>query len=119
MKKLFAIVLTLCTVTILAVGCGGGKSDSDQGAAQVPDSAYTAIVTDENNAPVEGVVLQLCSDIACEQQTTDKTGMAVFTSAPGKYTLEVYKVPDGYAEDHTEYDVPEDFALLTVVLKAK
>ena len=118
-KKLLTIVLTLCLVTVFAAGCGGQNSNSDSGSAQAPDDAYAAIVTDENNTPVEGVVLQLCSDITCEQQTTDASGMAVFTLDPGNYTLKVYKVPDGYAEDHTEYDVPDYFSLVQLVLVAE
>ena len=119
MKKLLTIMLTLCLITVFAAGCGGQNSNSDSGSAQAPDDAYAVIVTDEDNAPVEGVVLQLCSDIACEQQTTDATGLAVFASEPGTYTLKVYKVPEGYAEDHTEYAVPDYFSLVQLVLKAE
>lgn len=115
MKKLLAIVFTLCLITVFAAGCGGSQG-SDASSDSAADSAYIAIVTDGEDAPVEGAVLQLCSDIACEQQTTDGTGTAVFTSEPGVYTLKVYKVPEGYAEDHTEYEVPENYALIPVVL---
>ena len=118
LMKLLTLAFTLCLIMLFTAGCGGQDSNSDQGSAQAPDDAYAAIVTDEDNAPVEGVVLQLCSDIACEQQTTDETGLAVFTSEPGIYKLKIYKVPDGYAEDHTEYEVADDYDLIQLILKA-
>ena len=119
LMKLLTLAFTLCLIMLFTAGCGGQDSNSDQGSAQAPDDAYAAIVTDENNAPVEGVVLQLCSDITCEQQTTDASGLAVFTLEPGNYTLKIFKVPDGYAEDHTEYDVPDYFSLVQLVLASE
>ncbi|MBQ6583057.1 MAG: hypothetical protein IJH77_04430 [Mogibacterium sp.] len=112
MKKVLIIVLTITMALGLLVGCGGSKGQEEN---QV--KAYLALVVDEENAPVEGVSLQLCSDQACVMAKTDNTGIAQFDVDEGIYTLKVYAVPEGFAEDKSEYAVPETYGLVQIVLK--
>jgi hypothetical protein len=50
---------------------------------------------------------------------TDADGIATFENQEeGAYTAHVYMVPDGYAEDETEYPLPEKYGDITITLKA-
>ena len=110
MKKLLTLVLAVCIAMTLLAGCGGGKEEEP--------NAYVVLVMDENEAPVEGVGVQLCSDSACILEKTDATGYVQFTAEEGSYTIHILTVPAGFAEDDTEYPVPEKYGLVTIVLKA-
>ena len=112
MKKLMIMLLSLSLITALLCACGRGSS-SDTGSK----NAYLALVVDEENAPVEGVSVQLCSDEACVMQQTDSTGVAEFQVDKGKYTMHILSVPEGFAEDSTEYEVPESYSVVNIVLK--
>ena len=125
MKKKFALIVTAClmiAVMVLLAGCGGkGGSASgaqgDQGDTANQVEAYLVIVTDEDNAPIEGVKLQLCRDEVCNMATTDATGVATFEVEKDDYTLHVLTAPDGYQVDTTEYEVSGDYGITTIVLK--
>lgn len=107
MKKIFA----LCLVLILAASALAGCSSKP--------GKYEILVTDEAGDPVEGITIQFCSDTLCETQKTDATGIAAFEKEPGKYTIHVLKVTEGYAEDDTEYEAPEKPGHVTITLKKK
>ena len=116
MKKILIMLLSLSLITALLCACGGG-SDSSGGSDAEAKNAYMALVVDEDNAPVEGVSVQLCSDDACVMQQTDATGIAEFQVDEGKYTIHILSVPEGFAEDSTEYEVPEAYSVVNIVLK--
>lgn len=116
MKKILIMLLSLSLITALLCACGGG-SDSSGGSDAEAKNAYMALVVDEDNAPVEGVGVQLCSDDACVMQQTDATGIAEFQVDEGKYTIHILSVPEGFAEDSTEYAVPETYSMVNIVLK--
>ena len=140
MKKRFGFVLSVMLAFTLAACSGGssssGSSDADAGTAETvsaesesseavstvsenPGDVYRAVVTDEDGSPVEGVGVKLCSDELCMNAKTDADGIAVFkNSQEGTYTVHVSRVPDGYAEDDTEYPAPETYGDVVIVLKA-
>ena len=46
-------------------------------------------------------------------------GIASFEQEEGSaYTVHVYQVPEGYAEDKTEYPAPETYGDITITLRA-
>ena len=90
----------------------GGK------AAPAANSGYQVLCLDEDGNPVEGAMIQFCSDEMCQMGKTDEEGIAVFDSAPGHYTVHLLKPPVGYAKDSTEYEAPELGGEVTIVLKA-
>ena len=105
MKKTIAMILTLClTLTVL-------------GTCAFADGGYQIKVVDPDGNPVEGVMVQFCSDTECLMQTTDDNGLAAFDKPAGSYTAHLLKVPAGYEKDDTEYAVPETPD--TVVLAVK
>lgn len=112
MRKYLIVLLTLAIITSMLCACGGGSSNVPE-----PTNSYIALVVDENNAPVAGVGVQLCSDKMCFMEETNSEGIAEFQVDEGEYTLHVLKVPDGFAEDSTEYEVPQKFSVVNIVLK--
>ena len=118
LKKHIAVLL-LCGGILLLAGCGG-ESAAPAGAPENPGNVYRVIVTDEAGAPVEGVTVQFCSDAMCLMGETDADGIAVYPDvAEGSYTVHVLKVPDGYADDETEYPAPETYGDVAVTLQWK
>lgn len=115
MKKMIA-VLTVCLCVFMLAACGGGSS-SDSSSSGGKASAYTVLTVDESGAPVEGVSLQFCSGDMCQMGETGKDGKAVFEVEEGRYTVHVFQAPDGYAEDSTEYELPESYGEVTITLK--
>ncbi len=103
------------TTTTAAVTEKAETTAADIGSSE---TAYTIIVLDEAGNPVQGAAVQFCSDEQCLFQKTGADGIATFTEPEGKYTVHMLKVPEGYAEDKTEYDVPETYGTVTITLKA-
>ena len=131
MKKQLICGLSILTAGILLAGCKGQGSNlqgnngtpenpsSQTQTTEVSDSAYSVLVVDESDNPVSGVTVQFCDDTTCNLGTTDSSGVAVFkTEAPGKFTVHMLDVPEGYAEDETEYVTEDTYGQLKVVLKS-
>ncbi len=119
MKRLVGIMV-VCLGILMLASCGGGKTAGGEEAASAGNSgdAYRVITVDETGTPVPGVMVQLCSEQMCVMGETDQDGIAVFGNDEGLYTVHVYSVPEGYAEDTTEYPVPETYGDVNITLKA-
>ncbi len=121
MKKIIAL-LVICMGVFMLAGCGGsGSNDSGEASAsgENPGNVYRVITVDESGAPVAGTMVQFCSDQMCIMGETDADGVAVFEQEEaGIYTVKVYAVPEGYAEDKTEYPAPETYGDVNITLKA-
>lgn len=112
MRKLFSVCLALFFVLgITACSQSGGTESTEP-------TAYEVYVANEAGDPVEGVRVQFCSDTECLIGDTDKDGIATFDQEAGTYTVHVYKVPEGYAKDKTEYEAPEKPGRISIILKA-
>ncbi len=120
-KKLSILTICLAFVLLLLAGCGGGWKEEAPAADSAPAAElYRVIVKDEAGKPVPVVMVQICSDKACQMGETNDEGIADYPDTPeGVYTVHVYSVPEGYAEDSTEYPVPETFGDVNITLKAK
>ena len=116
MRKMI-VVLVVCMGVIMLTACGGGSSSGGSSSGDKA-SAYTVVTVDESGAPVEGVALQFCSGDMCQMGETDMDGKAVFEVEEGRYTVHVFQAPEGYAEDTTEYDLPENYGEVKITLKA-
>lgn len=117
MKKLITFAVILCMGMALLAACGGGGGSSG---TENPGDVYRVIVNDESGAGVQGVTVRFCSDEMCVMGETDESGIAVFKDqAEGKYTVHILKVPEGYAEDETEYAAPETYGDVTVTLRSQ
>ncbi len=117
MKKFIAIMI-LCFSVMLLTACGGGSKSAEQQVVSANGgNGYRVITCDESGAPVAGVMVQLCSDQLCQMGETDADGVAAFEADEGYYTVHVYAVPEGYAEDETEYPVPETYGDVNITIK--
>ena len=111
------VALFAVSLAFVLVACGSG-SGSGGAAPANPGNVYRVIIQDESGAPVEGVALQFCSDVMCYTGQTDAQGIATFKADEGTYVVHVKKVPEGFAEDMTEYEAPQTFGDVTITLKA-
>ncbi|MBP3870131.1 MAG: hypothetical protein J6E46_04060 [Faecalicoccus sp.] len=112
LKMIFSAFLTMFFVLGLAACSQSG------GGASAEPTAYEVYVTNEAGDPVEGVKVQFCSDTECLMGDTDKDGIATFEKEAGTYTVHVYKAPEEYAKDKTEYEAPEKPGRINITLKA-
>lgn len=118
MKKIITFALILCMSMTVLAACGGSGSDKG-GASGNPGNVYRVVVSDESGASVQGVTVQFCSDALCLKGETDADGIAVFADQEeGSYIVHVLEVPEGYAEDATEYSAPETYGDVNITLKA-
>ena len=104
MKKAIAMILMLCLMQ--AALCVGASADG----------GYQIKTVDPDGNPVQGVMVQFCSDDQCLMGKTGEDGIAAFDMPAGNYTVHLLKVPAGYEKDTTEYPVPAapDLVVLTV-----
>lgn len=117
MKRLIGMMV-ICLGILMLAACGGQPAGSEEAASSDnPGNAYRVITVDETGTPVPGVQVQLCSDQMCVMGETDADGIATFEQDEGLYTVHVYSVPGGYAEDTTEYPVPETYGDVSITLK--
>ena len=112
MKKVIALTVILCMAAALLASCGGSSVPKN------PGNVYRVIVNDESGKGVQGVVVQFCSDIMCLVGETDANGIATFKDQEeGAYTVHVYSVPEGFAEDANEYEAPDKYGDVIITLK--
>ena len=96
--------------SIKQAGANARWEYADEAAQQAEGpQAYIIHVVDQDNNPVEGVVVNFCTDAACTPQETDETGTITYTADPYKYHLQIVEVPDGYSWDESfdMYTTPE------------
>ncbi len=139
MKKFLAVILSLLcviSVSLFAVSCDTEENvsnvpqvESNDSSASVDETessepaddgkvTYTVIVVDENNAPLEGIIIQFCDEENCK--------LPLMTDADGKVTVEYdesnYHITiteaAGYSYE-SEYNFEDDSTDITIVLSAQ
>lgn len=97
----------------------GAETISENTAAEeIGDRVYTVSVINVLGNPVPDINVQFCSEEECMLTKTDANGLAVFEVPEGKYTAHLLKIPEGYNRDDTEYEVPEKYGMIQIVLKS-
>ncbi len=83
------------------------------------EGAYRVIVTDSSGAPVKGVTVQFCDDMACMLGKTDENGIASFPDAADghPYTVHILKVPAGYEKTEEEFTALDVFCDVSIVIQ--
>lgn len=119
MKKILILVSVICMSMVMLAACGGSGSGGAASVPENPGDVYRVVVTDESGEAVQGVTVQFCSETMCLKGETDASGIATFENQEeGAYTVHVIGVPEGFAEDDTEYPAPEKYGDVTITLKA-
>ena len=98
------------TVTDDDVNDGSSVHTNDAG-------VYRVHVTNADGDPVEGVMVQFCSDTACMMGNTDADGYVNYEVDEGTYTVHILMVPDGYEEVSEEFKTEDTFSDVCVVLQ--
>ncbi len=83
------------------------------------ENMYRIYVKDQDASPVEGAMVQFCTDTTCLVGQTDKDGMASFTEAPGIYDVHILSVPDGYDEVTEGYNTIDSYSDMTIKINKK
>jgi len=147
-KSIIALVITMA-MAAMTTACGGGNEaeppvaettavtettgTSDDTLTNTTDTAatgkaesvknnenmYRIYVKDQDLSPVEGAMVQFCTDTTCLVGETDKDGMASFTEAPGIYDIHILSVPDGYDEVTEGYTTIDSYSDMTIKVNKK
>ena len=141
MKRLFAILMTLCLCFAL-VACGGGAEEPTQQTeaptevteapvvepeepetteAEPTGIVYTVYVKDEGGNPIASAMVQMCEGTNCMPAATNADGAATFTVAQeADFEVKFLTLPAGY--EYTTEDQVFHFDAgsyeLTITLKA-
>lgn len=134
MKKAIGFVFVIAMAAVLMMGCGGASdknnksitqtttqtaAENKKAAADVNNDGYIIMVTDPDQAPVKGALVQFCSDSMCMMGKTDDTGCAVFKVEPGKYTVHILKAEGYVVPKEEEFAVPEEYGVVNITLQKK
>ena len=79
--------------------------------------AYIIRVSDQESNPVEGVMVQLCTDEICKVAPTDSNGLASFAEPEGIYEVHILKVPDGYKATEEVYHTQAVYGELNITIE--
>jgi hypothetical protein len=79
--------------------------------------AYSIYVFDQNSNPVEGVMVQFCTDKTCEVTPTDSNGHASFNHPEGVYEVHILKVPGGYKANEEVYHTESVYGDLNLTIE--
>ncbi len=85
--------------------------------AEIIEDYFVILVVDQYGAPVEGVLVQMCTESSCLTPTaTDENGEASYSYADGEFKAKLTSIPEGYtvADPEAYYEFENDTA--TIVL---
>ena len=91
---------------------------SGEEAAAALQRTYVVLFTDENGAPVAGVMAQICNDSLCMVFSSDAEGRVEFANAAYPYEVHVLMAPQGYEAVAETYVLPAAGGELTIILPA-
>ncbi len=81
------------------------------------DGVYRIRVVDDEMKPVEGAMVQYCTDICCKMAVTDKDGCITFDDPPAEYEVHILKVPEGYDKNTDTYKTPAEYSDMVIVVE--
>ena len=88
--------------SMIKAGANARWEYADESAQQAEGpQAYILHVVDQDNNPVEEVIVNFCTDSSCTPQETDETGTITYKAEPHRYHLQIVEVPDGYSWDES------------------
>lgn len=92
---------------------------SETNSYESSNNYYRIIVADQTSAPVEGAMVQFCTDDTCKMGVTDSTGAVTFDDPPGVYEVHVRKLPEGYKENDTTYKTESFYSDMVITVGKK
>lgn len=67
--------------------------------AKTEPQAYVLHVVDQDGAPVAGMMINFCTDTACNMTQSDENGTITYDGQPDVYHIQLLKAPEGYSFD--------------------
>ncbi len=108
MNKMISVLMVVLCMTLMLCACGGNTDPQNDTVTttttvqtttttQAPAAAsFEVKVVDQNGAPVQGVMIQICKD-TCIPKVTDANGIAAFDlEIEDGHKLSVLSCPTGY-----------------------
>ena len=92
---------------------------SETNSYESSNNYYRIIVADQTSAPVEGAMVQFCTDDTCKMGVTDSTGAVTFDDPPGVYEVHVRKLPEGYKANDTTYKTESYYSDMVITVGKK
>lgn len=80
------------------------------------DGLYRIKVVSEDMTPIEGAMVQYCTDDTCKMAITDKDGVITFNDPPAEYEIHVRKLPKGYKEHTKTYKTEKKYSDMVIVI---
>ncbi len=99
MKNILAILAAAVLLLGTAGFPGGSRELTEADGGKETPQAYILHITDQDGAPVPGVYVNFCTDLACFMAQSDETGTVTFDGAPDVYHIQLLKLPEGYSAD--------------------
>lgn len=81
------------------------------------DNVYRIRVVDDDLQPVEGAMVQFCTDNTCKMAKTDSSGTVSFDDPPGVYDVHVREVPKGYKNNTEEYKTESQYSDMVITVE--
>ncbi len=78
---------------------------------------YRVFVTDSDDKPVEGAMIQLCDDSTCRVEKTDARGIASFKTDKNNYDVHVLGVPKGCKKYTDSHKFTKEYADMHITLE--
>gem|GEM_PF-994831 len=83
------------------------------------NEAYNIYVVDQDAQPVEGAMVQFCTEDTCKMAKTDASGLASFADPEGIYDVHVLKVPEGYEDQEEVYKTDKKYGDMFITVEKK
>ena len=106
MKAICKLLVLLALLGVLT-GCGAQSAPTE-----ALCSYRVTVLTAQDRTPLQGAVVNFCTDESCQPVVTGENGEAVFTAPPARYHVQAVKLPEGWQlasrEDGDFYTEPRE-----------
>lgn len=94
-KKIFLLIIALLAIAA-GLFCINVGHFTDRQHAEAVQTDHVIRFVDPDGQSVPGVRVSVCSGDACTMLNADENGVARFTGAPGDWSAQILKTPDGF-----------------------
>ena len=92
----------------------------DESITDKENEEYVFICLDQNNAPVKGVKIQICTEEVCMMQESDENGEVRYAGDLYQYDIHIYSVPKGYElVSEKDFKTEEKYETFKIVFTEK
>ena len=85
---------TLLLLLALLAGCAGRGTGTPETEALC--KYRVSVLSAQDLTPLQGAVVNFCTEESCQPVVTGENGEAVFTAPPARYHVQIVKLPEGW-----------------------